>query len=229
MENPLPLNTISTNAIRDTLFAKLGIQSGSIIHPTLGDMKIKIRGGKTTHYNIAFSKSISYEKEWNATKVLRLFGYQDKQEHRFALRKRLGIISESNPESLGLILNEQSIELHGARNLIGKWDFNEIISNFDKRAKIIIFDYKIDQDNKLVLFLNPKFVFLNRSILESNFVQFIQSGKISPEFRMFMGENHSHCRERNIRPNAIRDNGFGWRLKASETSNIYVSKDIIFN
>ena len=217
----------STNSIRNILSKHLGIENGEIIHPTLGKIKIKIRGQKVNHYNISFSKSPTYLSPWNSKKLLFNFGYSDNQGHKRALRRRISIFDNS-PSSLGLVIENGVIFLRSETENIASWSFNELIHRFDERCKIIVIDYDLNYEdgNEIVTFTDPRFVFINRSILESTFEEMIKRGKISPEFRMYIGEDHEHCKTRNISPGSLRDHGFGWRLKAHESDIIYTSKKI---
>jgi hypothetical protein len=228
-EQWLSLPHYTTNSIREFLRFNLGLRNGSIHHPIFGEMKLTIRGSKTNHFNISFSKTVDYEDNWDSKKLLQTFGYQDKNGHRFALRRRISLLDKNNDGQLGLIFNRDKVELWGNNILIGKWDLLNIISTFESKGKALVFDYELDKERGLIKFSNPKIVILNRSFLELNLPSLIKSGQISPEFRMFMGESHAHCIERNISPNSVKDYGFGWRLKASEKSEIYIWKKLNVN
>jgi len=226
VDNWFTLQHSSTNAIRELLMFNLGLRNAIIPHPIYGELKLKIRGRKTKHFNISLSKSINFEQDWTSKKLLQVFGYADKQGHRYALRRRIKTIQDDNESELGLKFNSNKIELWGNSIMIGTWDFSNIVSRFESKSKTLVFDYQYDEDLQTVMFTNPKIVLLNRSHLETNFSEMIEKGHISPEFRMFMGESHTHCLERKISPNSVKDYGFGWRLKASENNEIYITRDL---
>ena len=70
-------------------------------------------------------------------------------------------------------------------------------------------------------------VSLDTKYIETKFKELVNENHISPEFRMYIGEDHEHCIKRAISPGAVRDHGFGWRLKAKLESSLYEVKILI--
>ena len=214
---------------REELLRLLNLGAGHFEHPSLGKVGIKVRGNQTRHYNISFSKSPSYVDPWSARRVLEEYGYPDSSGHKLALRSRVGIVEGKRSEKLGLIVADGSVDLVSGIETIARWPLAELIERFHSLSKLLVVDYRISQsDNQReISYSNPKFTFLNVGLLDAEFQQFIQAGKISPEFRMFIGEAHEHCESRGIKTGSLRDHGFGWRLKAPEGDGVYTTVNIV--
>jgi len=213
---------------RDFLLRLLYLDSGHIDHPQLGKIRIKVRGGNTGHYNMSFSKSPSYCEGWSARELIEEYGYADTSGHRKALRIRVGIIDDNKSEKLGLLVKDGNVFVTSRNEKIALWKKDILIEKFHQLSKILLVNYSLNPENLdgKISFSNPKLAFLNMSLLENSFEEYIRSGKISPEFRMYIGEDHDHCRSRNIKPGAVRDHGFGWRLKAIHGDEVYSVTEI---
>jgi len=213
---------------RDVLLRLLNSDSGKIDHPQLGKIRIKVRGGRTRHYNISFSKSPVYYEGWSARGLLDEYGYADSTGHKKALRIRVGIADDNQPKQLGLLVQDENVVVTSGNEEIAFWKTEMLIEKFHNRSKLLVVDYTINQGNfgEEISFANPKLAFLNVGLLETKFEEYIRRGKISPEFRMYIGEEHDHCSSRGIKPGAVRDHGFGWRLKAPHGDEVYSVTEI---
>ena len=214
---------MENNTPREILLGLLNLNSGDIEHPQLGKIRLKVRGGRTRHYNMSFSKSPTYCEEWSARRLLEEHGYEDTMGHKKALRIRVGLTDGTQSKTLGLKQKDENLIVTSGDEEIAHWKLEKLIEKFDNLSKIIIVDYTINQGNhgEEISFSNPKLAFLNVGLMESNFEEYIRKGKISPEFRMYIGEEHEHCRSRGIKNGAVRDHGFGWRLKAPHGDEVY--------
>jgi hypothetical protein len=214
---------------RDILLRLLNLGSGDIEHPQLGKIRVKVRGGRTRHYNISFSKSPVYCEGWSARRVIEEYGYADSSGHKKALRIRVGIADVNQSEKLGLKVQDDFVNIVSGIETIASWRMKELIERFHDLSKLLVVDYTISKSNNReeISYSNPKLAFLNVGLLESEFQDLIRSGKISPEFRMFIGEAHEHCESRGIKTGSLRDHGFGWRLKAPEEDGLYSTVNIV--
>ena len=213
---------------KSELLRELNLGSDQIHHPHHGTMRIKVRGASTTHYNASFSSKPNYLGGWDSLKLLQKFGYPDKQGHSKALRIRVGIQREEDSEKLGLRIQGDKVLLVSASEEIGFWESEVLMEGFARRSRILSVGYRIDElpDAKQISYTNPIMVFLNTVALENSFEEMVSIGKISPEFRMYLTEDHSHCRERGKKPGVVRDHGFGWRLKSAQGDPVYSTVDI---
>ena len=213
---------------RDILLQLLNLGSGNIEHPQLGKIGVKVRGGHTRHYNMSFSKSPVYCEGWSARRVIEEYGYADTSGHKKALRIRVGIADDNQSEQLGLLVQDENVVVTSGNEEIALWKTEMLIERFHDLSKLLVVDYTINQGNLgvKISFSNPKLAFLNVGLLETKFEEYIRRGKISPEFRMYIGEEHDHCRSRRIKPGAVRDHGFGWRLKAPHGDDVYSVTEI---
>ena len=187
-----------------------------------------MRGPRTRHYNISFSKSPEYFEEWSARRVLEEYGYADTSDHNKALRIRVGLAEDGPVEKLGLRFNDGRVILSSGKETLAFWNQNTLIERFHMLSKLLVVDYTINhaKPDMTISFSNPKLAFLNVGSLETMFEEYIRRGKISPEFRMYIGEDHEHCRSRGVKPGSVRDHGFGWRLKAPPGDDVYSISEI---
>ena len=213
---------------RDILLRLLNLGSGNLEHPQLGKIRVKVRGGRTRHYNISFSKSPVYCEGWSARRVIEEYGYADTTGHKKALRIRVGIVDDNLSGQLGLLLRDEDVVVTSGNEEIALWKMEMLIERFHDLSKLLVVDYTINQGNfgEEISFSKPKLAFLNVGLLETKFEEYIRRGKISPEFRMYIGEDHDHCKSRGIKPGAVRDHGFGWRLKAPHGDEVYSVTEI---
>jgi hypothetical protein len=204
------------NSLRYEFLQYLNAPDGLIVHPELSSLKLKIITTKSNHANISVSITPKFSNGWNNMRLLKSAGTPDSNGHKYSLKCRIGF----STHPLCLRKEKGSISLIFGDVSVGSWDKGLIVEKFKTQSKTVLCRFKYT-DQGAWLLEGVNLVRLNVHATENRFEELIESKHISPEFRMFLGENHLHCLERGIPPGSVRDHGFGWRLKAHLTSDLY--------
>jgi len=208
--------------IRDGLIEYLGIEKNLLHHPEIGPVKIKIVTGKAKHSNISVNMTPKFLDGWSNKKLLLSYGQRDANGHQFSLMKAI----KFDDDKIKLSINEEKIELLCDCKAIGHWELAKITEKFRTQSTMLLCSFENRGENIITL-STVKLVQLETRLFESDFKQLIVDNHISPEFRMYIGENHEHCIQRAIPPGTVRDHGFSWRLKANLNSPLYHIETIL--
>lgn len=206
----------NVNLLRYEFLQYLKSSDGLIVHPELGGLKLKIITTKSNHANISVSISPKFSNGWNKLRLLKAAGTPDSSGHKYSLKCRIGF----STSPLCLRTEKGSISLLFGDVCVGSWDKGLILEKFKTQSNTVLCRFKYT-DHGAWLLEGVNLVMLNVHATENRFEELIESKHISPEFRMFLGEDHLHCHDRGIPPGSVRDHGFGWRLKAHLTSELY--------
>ena len=206
----------NVNSLRSEFLQYLSSPTGLIVHPELGGLKLKIITTKSNHANISVSITPNFSNGWSKKRLLKSAGTPDSNGHKYSLKCRIGF----STHPLCLRAEKGSISLLFLDVCVGSWDKGLIVEKFKTQSNTVLCRFKYS-DQGAWLLEGVNLIKLNVHATENKFEELIESRHISPEFRMFLGEDHLHCLDRGIPPGSVRDHGFGWRLKAHLTSELY--------